>query len=151
MDALGLQVSKFAMVGVLNTLIDLVLFNIIRKFGKVKPVVASYISSTFAMLNSYVLNKYWTFSSQSSTDGVSEAVRFFGTTIIGVYGIHNGLVWVFTEKFTWPANLAYSITSKLPILKKLSKEFVRDNIGKVMGIFGSLAWNFVLYKFWVFK
>lgn len=152
MDGLGFQLSKFAVVGVVNTLIDLFGFNVIRRFTKMKTIWASYISSTIAMLNSYVLNKYWTFqSAQSGLSAAGEAAKFFGSTIIGIYVIHNGLVWILSEKFTLLSKIAYSITNKLPVLNKLSKKFVYDNVAKVAGIAGSLVWNFVLYKFWVFK
>lgn len=152
MNPLGLQVSKFATVGVINTIIDVVLFNLIRKFTKTKTILASYISSTIGMINSYVMNKYWTFeSTQSGLSAAGEAAKFFGSTIIGVYVIHNGLVWLLSEKIKWPYKLVYSITKKLPILKKLSEKFVCDNTAKLFGIAGSLIWNFLLYKFWVFK
>jgi putative flippase GtrA len=152
MDNVGFQISKFAVVGVVNTLIDLLGFNLLRKFTKLKTVAASYISSTVAMLNSYLLNKYWTFqSAESGLSAAGEAAKFFGSTIIGIYVIHNGLVWVLSEKFTFFSKLAYSITKRLPVLNKLSEKFVYDNVAKVGGIAGSLVWNFVLYKFWVFK
>lgn len=151
METLGLQISKFAFVGVINTLIDLVIFNLLRRFTKLRAVSASYISSTVAMINSYVLNKYWTFSSNGGSGQFSEATKFFFSTIIGMYVIHNGLVWLLTEKFTWPVKFAYAIIKKLPVLNKLSEKFVHDNVAKMVGIAGSLVWNFLLYKFWVFK
>lgn len=152
MNSIGSQLSKFGVVGLINTLLDLLIFNLLRKFTKLRPVWSSYISSTVAMINSYLLNKYWTFqSTQAGVSAASEAVKFFGSTIIGVYVIHNGLVWILSEKFTFFSKIAYAITKRLPILNKLSQKFVYDNVAKVMGISGSLVWNFVLYKFWVFK
>lgn len=152
MNTFGLQLSKFVVVGVLNTLIDLLGFNLLRKFTKLKAIVASYISSTIAMVNSYVLNKYWTFESQQSgSSAATEAGKFFFSTVIGIYVIHNGIVWIFSEKFTFFSKIAYAITSRLPVLNKLSERFVYDNVAKVAGIAGSLVWNFLLYKFWVFK
>lgn len=152
MDGLGFQISKFAIVGFINTLIDMFGFNLLRKFTKLKAISSSYISSTIAMVNSYALNKYWTFgSSQSGVSAAGEAAKFFGSTVIGIYVIHNGLVWILSEKFTVLSKIAYSITKKLPVLNKLSEKFVYDNVAKVAGIAGSLVWNFLLYKFWVFN
>lgn len=152
MNGTGLQVSKFALVGILNTAIDVVIFNLIKKFTKIRTIWASYISSTIAMLNSYLLNKYWTFeSANSGLSAAGEAAKFFGSTIIGIYIIHNGLVWIFSEKFQFFGKFAYGITKNLPVLKKLSEEFVINNVAKLGGIAGSLVWNFMLYKFWVFK
>jgi len=152
LNTFGLQLSKFVVVGLINTFVDLLGFNLLRKSTKMKAIVASYISSTIAMINSYILNKYWTFESQQTgASAATEAAKFFFSTVIGIYVIHNGIVWIFSEKFTFFSKIAYAITSRLPILNKLSQRFVYDNVAKVAGIAGSLAWNFVLYKFWVFK
>jgi putative flippase GtrA len=151
MNPLGIEVSRFAVVGIINTLIDLIFFNVFRRTLKVKAIVASYLSSTIAMINSYVLNKYWTFSGGGNSSQGEEAVKFLFSTIIGVYGIHNGIVWLLSEKILWPGNFIYAITSRIPVIKKLSSQFIHDNFAKGCGILGSLIWNFLLYKFWVFK
>jgi putative flippase GtrA len=145
---LGLQISKFAVVGVLNTVIDIIFFNVFRRFKKFSATVASYISSTIAMVQSYLLNKYWTFQSTSSNG--FEAVKFFFSTIIGIYIIHNGIVWLLTTKVLWPGKLVLKIVRFFPFLKFMSDSFVTDNFAKVTAIAFSMVWNFLLYKFWVF-
>jgi putative flippase GtrA len=146
------QLGKFGLVGILNTLLDIVLFNVIRKFTKIKTIWASYISSTVAMINSYILNRLWTFKSAQTGEGqLSEAAKFFFVTVIGVYVIHNGIVWLLSEKFTWPSKVIYSIYKRIPVIGKIfSEKFVYDNVAKVAGIAFSMIWNFVFYKFFVF-
>lgn len=151
MNPLGIQISKFALVGIINTVIDLLFFNIFRKYTKLKAVFASYISSTIAMINSYFWNKYWTFGTGNETSQFSEATKFILSTVIGIYVIHNGVVYLLSEKILFPGKLAYSITKKVPVLNKMSETFVKDNVAKVGAIAISLIWNFLLYKFWVFK
>lgn len=146
---LGVQISKFAIVGVINTLVDVLFFNIFRRFKRFSAVTASYISSTIAMINSYVLNKYWTFNNTGQT-GTFEIVKFFFSTIIGIYVIHNGIVWLLTTKILWPGKLVVKIVRIFPFLKFMSDSFIKDNFAKVFAIVFSMIWNFILYKFWVF-
>lgn len=152
MKSTGLQLSKFAIVGILNTLVDIIIFNLIKKFTKIRTVWASYISSTIAMFNSYILNKYWTFeSTQQGLTAAGEAAKFFVSTIIGIYVIHNGVVWLASEKLTAFGEFVYKIALKVPIAKRFSRDFIINNFAKICGIGSSMIWNFLLYKFWVFK
>jgi putative flippase GtrA len=149
MDILGAQVSKFIVTGIINTLIDLVFFNIFRRFKKVSTTVASYISTTLAMINSYVLNKYWTFSGFGSGSGV-EAAKFLIVTVSGIYIIHNGIVYLLTNKILWPGKLVVKIVRIFPFLKFMKDDFIKDNFAKVCAIAITLVYNFLMYKFLVF-
>jgi len=149
MNALGFQVSKFVIVGIINTLVDLIFFNIFRRNKKISATIASYISSSIAMINSYILNRFWTFGDSSSGSGF-EFFKFFFSTIIGIYVIHNGIVWLLTNKILWPSRLVLRLVRIFKPLKFLSDGFITDNFAKFCAIFFSLVWNFLLYKFWVF-
>ncbi len=88
---LGKQVGKFAVVGVINTVIDVAILNFlvliigfraqIQILG-IYFLVANFISVTIAMINSYFMNKYWTFQSKEKKNAVEEALKFFFITII---------------------------------------------------------------------
>lgn len=146
---LGLQVSKFVVTGILNTLVDVAFFNVFRRAKKVSASAASYLSSTIAMINSYFLNKYWTFSGFGTGTGM-EALKFFIVTITGSYIIHNGLVFLLTKKILWPGKLFLKIVRKFPFLSKFNDSFVTDNFAKLCGIVVTLGYNFLAYKFLVF-
>jgi len=148
MDVLIAQIGKFVSVGVINTLVDLGFFNIFRRVKKISATVASYISTTIAMIGSYFMNKSWTFASTSNA--TSEAVKFFTITVLGIYIIHNGIVYLLTKKVLWPGKLALKIVRIFPFLKKFSDDFVTDNFAKVCAIAITLVYNFIMYKFFVF-
>ena len=65
-----LQLAKFIVVGVLNTLVDLGVLNLLILVTDVTLgpfyVIFKSISFIAAVSNSYVWNKYWTFESKSS-------------------------------------------------------------------------------------
>lgn len=148
MDVLITQITRFVSVGIINTLVDLGFFNLFRRIKRVSATMASYFSTTIAMIGSYFLNKSWTFASQNSS--TFEAVKFFSITILGIYVIHNGIVYLLTKKVLWPGKLALEIVRVFPFLKKLSDSFVTDNFAKVCAIAITLVYNFIAYKFLVF-
>ena len=149
MNAIGFQISKFVIVGIINTFVDIVFFNIFRRFKKITTTVASYLSSTIAIVNSYILNRYWTFDSTSSGSSF-ELFKFLLSTVIGIYVIHNGLVWLLVNKILWPGQASLKIVRLIKPLNFISDSFVTDNFAKFTAIIFSLLWNFILYKFWVF-
>ncbi|WP_258198212.1 GtrA family protein [Priestia megaterium] len=51
---------KFALVGVVNTLIDFVVYALLTTIG-VNYILAQWISYSVGILNSYVMNRKWTF------------------------------------------------------------------------------------------
>ena len=67
MDNTKQQIGKFAIVGVINTLVDVVILNILVFLGFTAAFVilnqqflaANIISVAVAMINSFILNKQW--------------------------------------------------------------------------------------------
>lgn len=57
---------KFSIVGGINTLISLWIFYILNKILGFNPLVSSAIGYICGMLNSYILNKKWTFKDNNS-------------------------------------------------------------------------------------
>lgn len=155
---LGKQVGKFAIVGVINTIIDIAVLNFlvlvigfrnqIQILG-IYFLVANFISVTIAMINSYIMNKYWTFQSKEKKNMIEEALKFFFITIIGMYVINQLVFNFFNTYWLWPTNLVINIVHFIRIYSL--DNFVSLNFAKVLAILASLIWNFIFYKLWVFK
>jgi putative flippase GtrA len=83
------QVFKFASVGVLNTILDAVLyFALTRWLGfAAVPLIAKAISYTAGIVNSYVWNRSWTF--KSTTSAKKSFLPFVLTNLfaIGINGL----------------------------------------------------------------
>ncbi len=133
------QIAKFGLVGILNTAIDfgianglIVLTGIAE--GLTVSVVFKAISFTFAVINSYFWNKWWTFE-ESGQAKLTEFSQFLFVSIVG-FGINLGTATVVINVLPRPATFAASQW---------------DNVGFLAATFVALAWNFVGYKFWVFK
>ena len=146
------QFGKFFVTGVLNVLIDfgvLTLLTIfIKKYFQIESVdillavgvlvVTVYslykaASFTVANINSYFWNKYWTF--EKSGREKTEFVQFFIVSIVGF--IINVAVASFVFKYIHPlGGMNYEQWGL---------------IGAAAGSIVGLVWNFLGYKFLVFK
>src|SRR5439155_18007388 len=90
------QLLRFSLVGGLNTLVDLLILNgLLWLFPTTSTLsLLSYSALAFSLgaVNSFLLNKYWTFGSrQKVTRG--ELARFTLTTLCGI-GWSSNILWL---------------------------------------------------------
>jgi putative flippase GtrA len=132
------QVVKFGVVGLLNTLVDIGVLNLLIAVSGVAAgigfTVFKGISFIVAVVNSYIWNKSWTFKSTQKAN-TKEAFSFFVVSIIGFF------INVIS---------ATIVVNVVPILFGLN-ELAWANVGALVGTLLGLAWNFAGYKFVVFK
>ncbi len=154
----GGQVARFASVGVMNTVIDYVIFIGLTKLFSIpldRVWTAKLVSGTVAMINSFYFNRTWVFKNKNNKRAGQQLLRFVVSTLVAVYVIQLGLVQFLTTNFTWFGDLAYKIldaiglTSALPSL--LTEAFVIKTTAFVVATLASMTWNFLLYKLWAFK
>ncbi|MBI4653192.1 GtrA family protein [Candidatus Kuenenbacteria bacterium] len=129
------QFIKFAIVGIINTGLDFIFFNfLILMTGIYKGGwlgLLNFISFSLATTNSYFLNKFWTFKKKET----SSFLIFFLISLAGCI-INTSIV--------------YSITTFIPPFFDIS-QLLWVNIAKLLAISISMVWNFIGYKFWVFR
>jgi putative flippase GtrA len=136
------QFAKFFIVGIMNTGVDLTILNILMfTTGQSQGVYYSFfkaLSFFAAVIFSYFINKHWTFQDKSHTDNDKKFYQFIGVSLVGaaINVTTATLVVVFIQPMI--ANVA--ITGQ-----------IWGNIGAICGTTIGLFWNFVGYKFWVFK
>ncbi|PIV31949.1 hypothetical protein COS33_00510 [Candidatus Wolfebacteria bacterium CG02_land_8_20_14_3_00_37_12] len=134
------QISKFVIVGVINTGIDFAVLNALLFSTKIYSgrwlILFNSISFSAAVINSYFLNKYWTFKSQNVED--SKAKQFSQFLIISVIGISiNDAIVYGLATFTSPL---FGLSAQM-----------WTNVAKLFATAASMVWNFIGYKFIVFK
>jgi putative flippase GtrA len=132
------QIVKFAEVGILNTLIDLGILNLLVWVSGVTSGIGlaplNTISFLCAATNSYYWNKFWTFKKEGGVQR-KEFFQFLVVSIIG-WGMNTGIVVLGT-------------TFLSPVGALSAGAWV--NVVKLVATFVSMAWNFIGYKFIVFK
>jgi putative flippase GtrA len=128
------QLVQFIGIGIVNTGVDIVIFNILLWiFGvptTVVYVILRTVSFFFSNVNSYFLNSYFTFNSKRSLKAFGV---FITATIVGF--LINTLI----------ATVTYGI------FHKTGNGIIIANLGVILGTIVSMIVNFVLYKYVVFK
>jgi putative flippase GtrA len=75
------ELLKFGAVGVINTVLDFLIYNLLLGIGPLKAKVVSTVVATTA---SYVMNRQWTFGERDKTSVRREYVLFFGLNLVGL-------------------------------------------------------------------
>ncbi len=136
------QAAKFILVGILNTLIDLGVLNLLIFATGIATGLGfsafKGISFLAAVINSYFLNRFWTFKSAGQNDKKKEFSQFFIISVIG-FGINVGI-----------ASLVVNVIGNQLIVFGISDK-IWANIGALAATFVSMVWNFIGYKFIVVK
>jgi len=77
------QVVKMGFIGLGNTLLYFVVFNVLRTLGvELRP--ANVISFTIGTAFAYVLNRKWTFDADAVTGSLRETAKFFGVNLVAL-------------------------------------------------------------------
>lgn len=148
------QIAKFGVIGVLNTLVDwgvltalILVLRSTRGINSTASVVTisaltitwytvyKSISFIVAVVNSYYWNKYWTFATGIVAKTKSEFTQFFLVSVVGFF-INVGI-----------SSYIFKAVAPLGGMTTDQWGLVGAAIGSALG----LAWNFVGYKFIVFK
>lgn len=131
-----MQFIRFSLVGVLNTLIDIVAFNLFMLCFPARDValLVVYNSLAYALgaLNSYTLNKYWTFQRRQDATG-REVMRFVIVSVCGIL-CNNLMFWLV-------AGIAHPSIGNIALWA---------NIAKVIAISGTMTLSYLGMRLWVF-
>ena len=132
------QFAKFSAVGTLNNAIDFGIINllifmtgIVNGGGYSLFKTVSFLSGT---TNSFFWNKFWTFGATEKPHS-QEVMKFFLFAIVG------GIINVGIASF-----IVIGISAPGSVSQK-----VWANVGALGGVAGGLIWDFIAYKFFVFR
>ena len=130
------QMVRFGMVGVLNTLVDVVVLNFLLWYFPTRNanflLIYNSIAYTIGAVNSFGLNKYWTFQHKQRVDG-GELTRFALINVVGIC-CNDGILWLM-------AGLLHpSIGSSL----------LWANASKLAAVVGTAIVSYLGMRLWVF-
>ncbi|HEY6410716.1 MAG TPA: glycosyltransferase [Ktedonobacteraceae bacterium] len=130
------QVLRFGLIGGLNTLVDLLILNALLGFFPTTStlMLLAYNSLAYSLgaINSFLLNKYWTFASRQKVTR-AELARFTLITLCGI-GWSSAILWL-------------ASTLLHPILVNAT---VWANASKVVAIAGTALISYLGMRLWVF-
>jgi putative flippase GtrA len=116
--------------------------------------IAKLVSGGVAMAVSFLLNRGWVFASRDARRS-DQVTRFLITTISASWGIQLGLTQFFSSVWPAPGLTGYALLSRLglPALAPgiLTEAAAIKTVAFGIATSASMAWNFVLYRTWVFR
>jgi len=133
------QLSKFVLVGALNTFVDLGVLNLLMFFSGVSVGLLYSVFKAFSffcsVVNSYFWNKFWTYEKKDTAVGVKEFAKF--ALVAGTGFVINVSIASLIVNLVGPQ---FGISAKL-----------WANIGAIIATICVFMWNFLGYKLIVFK
>ncbi len=130
------QMFRFAIVGSFNTLIDIFVFNVLLFCMPTRNaemlLVYNSLAYTVGALNSYLMNKHWTFRSAKRTTR-SEVLRFACVNAFGIF-CNDTLIWS-------TAHIVHPV---------LINPFIWANFLKLVAILGTISISYFGMRLWVF-
>jgi len=133
------QSAKFLLIGALATLVDLGVLNLLIWISGLAAglpfSIFKGISFIVATCSKYLGDKFWAFEKMEKIGIGKEFNQFFIVTLIGL-GINIGAASLIVNV----AGPQFGLTEK-----------IWANIGAILAAFVSAVWNFLAYKFIVFK
>jgi len=149
------RVGRFGLVGVVNTLIDFAILNIVSRVFGLSDLAANIPATTVAMVFSFFANRTFVFRANSSKADKAytyrQALRFFAFTAFGLYGIQSGIIFLFEHVWTTPVGVGVYVAQSLGLLQLVDQKFIVTNGVKLVATAASLIWNYVMYKRFVFR
>jgi len=122
----GVQFVKFGLVGVLNSLVHYMVFILLFRIVGIDMVISSALGYTAGVINSFLLNRKWTFNITGAGAG-SEFVKFC------------------------VVNLASFGVNLLALQSFVSFAGIIPEIAQILAICCTLVINFAGNKWWTFR
>lgn len=138
-----IQFAKFAVVGVLNTLIDWVVFYLFIYF--ITPderLFAKAISFVAAVINSFILNSIWTFKDEFYRGIKNKNIKFYSLANYFIRFILVSLVGFAINYLTF-RYVIYNATGWFSAHSNIVGLFAASG--------AALVWNFLINKLWTYK
>lgn len=119
--------AKFGVVGVVNTLVDISIFTMLRLMFNSNILFANTVSTSMALIVSLILNNNYTFKDRTLT--LKRAVLYIIVTLIGLWVLQPLIIHA-------AANTAERI---------ISNTFLLVFIPKIVAIAVTVIWNYLWY------
>ena len=121
------ELIKFCLVGAVNTGVDFTVFTVLSNMG-VLLLVAQVVSYTCGVLNSFLLNRTWTFRGRGHSSG--QLIRFLALNL-GTLTITYRLLVYFQHHLVWPLLVCKLVATVV--------SFVINFVGSRLWIFSSIS------------
>ncbi len=139
------QFMRFGLVGVINTLLDFALFNLLAGKLRWRKIPANLVSTSVAMSFSFLANWHWVFPIHDGQPA-ERAARFLVVTLASGWIVQNAVIRILDA-------MSMRLLTKFaaPAFPRAKIEFLHRNTLKAAAVGAGMFWNFCWYRAWVFQ
>lgn len=124
------ELSKFGVIGAVNTVLDFIIFNTLHFGFDIGPLTSQAIAMSIAATSSYFMNRHWTFAKRARSGMRREYTLFFLLNLVGL---------VILEACIATTHYGFGLESVAAL-----------NAAKVVGLVLGTIFRFWSYRRWVF-
>ncbi|WP_043686031.1 GtrA family protein [Streptomyces xylophagus] len=128
---LAREVAKFGAVGIVGTVVNFAVSNLLWHLTSLQAVRANVIATIVAIVCNYVGFRYFTYRDRDKSARTKELTLFLAFSLVGLV-IENGVLFAAIYGLGWDSSL-------------------QRNVFKVLGIGIATLFRFWSYRTWVFK
>ena len=134
---------KFATVGAIGSVLDIVIMNLFTHLFDMPLVLAGTLSLICAIISNFMLNRYWTYPDSRSRHFIHQLSMFFLVNVIGI--VFRIPILHFVEPVMSGAfeNMVH--------LSHASAEVIARNATLAFAIGVVMIWNFFINRYWTYN
>jgi putative flippase GtrA len=134
---------KFATVGAIGSVIDIVIMNLLTHLLNMRLVYAGTISLICAIVSNFMLNRYWTYPDSRSRHFLHQLSMFFLVNVVGI------LFRIPILHFVEP--VMAGAFERMVRLSPASAEILARNATLAFAIGVVMIWNFFINRYWTYN
>jgi putative flippase GtrA len=134
---------KFATVGAIGSVIDILIMNLLTHLLNMRLVSAGTISLMCAIVSNFMLNRYWTYPDSRSRHFLHQLSMFFLVNVVGI------LFRIPILHFVEP--VMAGAFERMVHLSHSSAQIIAKNATLVFAIGVVMIWNFFINRYWTYN
>jgi putative flippase GtrA len=134
---------KFATVGAIGSVVDILIMNLLTHLFNMRLVFAGTFSLICAIISNFMLNRYWTYPDSRSRHFLHQLSMFFLVNLMGIAFRVPILHFVEPPMESAFQNLAH--------LSNASAETLAKNATLAFAIGVVMVWNFFINRYWTYN
>jgi putative flippase GtrA len=145
------KLIRFAVVGVINTVTDFTILNVLVIGLNMPVILGNIISVSFSVTVSYFLNRKIVFQGEHPIT-LTSYLKFFGVTGLSVIVIQSIVIYLLRAPLSHEfQNWGQGMTGTTGNFLIVHKRQLSVNVAKAIAVLCGLFWNYILYTKFVFK